>query len=48
MTDTRKLWIWLGVIFVLSFTVLGLIGREIYVNAPPVPQQVVTQTGKIL
>ncbi len=48
MTDTRKLWIWLGVIFVLSFTVLGLIGREIYVKAPPVPEQVVTQSGKIL
>jgi nitric oxide reductase subunit B len=45
MTETRKLWTWLGVIFALSFLVLGLIGREIYVKAPPVPEQVVSASG---
>jgi nitric oxide reductase subunit B len=45
MVNTRKLWIWLGAIFVVSFTILGLIGREIYVQAPPVPAQVVTASG---
>ena len=48
MTDTRKLWTWLGVIFVLSFAVLGLIGREIYVKAPPVPEKVVAASGETI
>ncbi|MCC6919335.1 MAG: nitric-oxide reductase large subunit [Alphaproteobacteria bacterium] len=43
--NTRKLWLWLGAIFVLSFTVLGLLGRDIYVQAPPVPEKVVTTDG---
>ena len=38
MINARKLWLWLGAIFVLSFAILGLIGREIYVKAPPVPE----------
>ncbi|MBX3565411.1 MAG: nitric-oxide reductase large subunit [Sphingomonas sp.] len=45
---SRKLWLWLGAIFVLSFAVLGLIGREIYVKAPPVPETVVTTQGDIV
>ena len=45
MSMTRKLWLWLGAIFVLSFAVLGLIGREIYVKAPPVPERVVSASG---
>jgi nitric oxide reductase subunit B len=48
MRESRKLWLWLGAIFVLSFTVLGLIGREIYVKAPPVPESVVTASGATL
>ena len=42
MEYSKKLWLWLGGIFILSFAVLGLIGREIYVEAPPVPEKVVT------
>ena len=34
---TRKLWTWLGIVFVLSFAVLGWLGREIYLAAPPIP-----------
>ena len=37
MEYKRKLWLWLGAIFIISFGILGLIGREIYVKAPPVP-----------
>jgi nitric oxide reductase subunit B len=37
MSATRKLWTWLGVVFVVSFAVLGWIGREIYLAAPPYP-----------
>ncbi len=48
MKPTRKLWQWLGVIFVLSFATLGYLGREIYLAAPPIPKAVVTTTGKTL
>jgi nitric oxide reductase subunit B len=45
---TRKLWQWLGVIFVLSFAVLGWLGREIYLAAPPIPKAVIGQDGATL
>ena len=48
MAQSRKLWTWLAVIFFISFGILGLIGREIYVKAPPVPEQLVTTTGTTL
>src|SRR5688500_7329162 len=47
MNSTRKLWTWLGVIFVLSFAVLLWIGREIYLAAPPYPE-VKTEAGATL
>jgi len=48
MHATRKLWTWLGVICVLSFAVLGWVGTEIYLTAPPIPQQVVSTKGVVL
>lgn len=45
MHATRKLWTWLAIICVLSFAVLGWVGSEIYVKAPPIPNQVVSTTG---
>jgi nitric oxide reductase subunit B len=33
---TTRLWKWLGIIFVMSFAVLGWLGREIYLAAPPI------------
>ncbi len=47
MNPTKKLWTWLGVVFVLSFAALGWMGREIYVAAPPYPE-VKTATGATL
>lgn len=41
MAQSRKLWLWLAATFFISFGILGLIGRQIYMKAPPVPQQVV-------
>jgi nitric oxide reductase subunit B len=35
-------------VFVLSFAVLGWLGREIYLSAPPIPKQVVTTKGEVL
>ena len=48
MNYSKKLWLWLGGIFIVSFAILGLIGREIYVQAPPVPEQVVTASGETI
>lgn len=35
--NSKELWIWTGAIFIISFSILGYLGREIYVQAPPVP-----------
>jgi nitric oxide reductase subunit B len=48
MHATRKLWTWLAVICVLSFSVLGWVGTEIYLTAPPIPKQVVSSKGTVL
>ncbi|MBC7684580.1 MAG: nitric-oxide reductase large subunit [Bdellovibrionales bacterium] len=48
MHATRKLWTWLAVICVLSFAVLGWVGREIYLEAPPIPTQVRSTDGTVL
>jgi nitric oxide reductase subunit B len=48
MHATRKLWTWLAVICVLSFAVLGWVGAEIYLTAPPIPKQVVSADGDVL
>jgi nitric oxide reductase subunit B len=47
MHATKKLWTWLAIICLLSFTVLGWVGREIYLKAPPIAQ-VVDDTGAVL
>jgi len=41
----RKLWISLAVIVVVSFGVLGWIGTQIYQQAPPIPERVLTNEG---
>ena len=48
MHATRKLWTWLAVICVLSFAVLGWVGTEIYLTAPPIPRQVISSKGIVL
>ena len=48
MQATRRLWTWLAVICVLSFAVLGWVGTDIYVKAPPIPQQVISAKGDVL
>ena len=44
----RKLWVSLICVITLSFLVLGYFGREIYREAPPLPQRVVTSDGTVL
>ncbi len=46
MTSTRKLWIILFAVLFGSFAVLLLIGRDIAIKAPPMPERVVTESGE--
>jgi nitric oxide reductase subunit B len=45
---TKKLWIVLGLVLLGTFTVLGVFGREVYRQAPPIPERVLTESGKQL
>jgi nitric oxide reductase subunit B len=44
----RRLWISLITVLVLSFSVLGYYGYEIYMKAPPLPTKVVTASGQLV
>lgn len=46
MNSIRQLWIWLAVLLVASFGVLLFMGRRIEIQAPPVPDRVVSQSGE--
>jgi nitric oxide reductase subunit B len=44
----KKLWITLALVFFGSFGVLLYYGGEIYQKMPPIPRQVVTDTGEVI
>jgi nitric oxide reductase subunit B len=44
----RRLWQALGLVFVISFGILGYLGWQIYLLAPPIPKSVVTTSGELL
>ncbi|MDR6623876.1 nitric-oxide reductase large subunit [Caulobacter segnis] len=46
--NTRRLWFVLALVMAVSFTVLGLMGREIHRQAPPIPIRVVEASGRVL
>ncbi len=46
--NSKKLWFGFIAVMVISFGVLGYYGREIYREAPPVPDKVVTEDGTLL
>ncbi|HSH88812.1 MAG TPA: nitric-oxide reductase large subunit [Ramlibacter sp.] len=48
MQNSLRLWRWLGLIFVLSFGALGLLGWQIHLQAPPIPAAVATTDGEVL
>ena len=48
MGPYRKLWFTLIGILIVTFSVLGFYGGEIYRQAPPIPQQVVSADGQTL
>ena len=43
-----KLWTSFALVVLLGFAILGYFGWEIYRQAPPIPQRVVTTTGTVL
>ena len=43
-----RLWLGLCMVIVGSFAVLGHFGRELYRQAPPVPERVVTSEGRVI
>ncbi len=48
MSTTKRLWIALGSLLAATFAVLLWTGREIYQQAPPIPDKVVTTSGEVL
>ncbi len=48
MTSTKKLWTLLGILLVLSFSVLLWSGSQIYIKAPPMPERVVATDGRTI
>lgn len=48
MQSTRRLWTWLGLVCLLSFSALLYLGKEIYLAAPPIPSAVVADSGQVL
>jgi nitric oxide reductase subunit B len=46
--NTKRLWYGFTAVMVLSFAVLLFYGYEIYRQAPPIPDQVVTESGKVV
>ncbi|WP_404409479.1 nitric-oxide reductase large subunit [Pseudidiomarina marina] len=48
MAGYKKLWWTLIAILAITFGVLGYFGKEVYRVAPPIPDQVVTESGQVL
>jgi nitric oxide reductase subunit B len=48
MHSTKRLWTVLGLTMLVSFSILGWLGREIYVTKPPIPEQYRTAGGEVL
>ncbi|MGE0885382.1 MAG: nitric-oxide reductase large subunit [Blastocatellales bacterium] len=44
----KRLWMIFIGIFIVSFAVLGWVGSEIFRQAPPIPQEVVTTEGQVI
>ena len=48
MGPYKKLWFTLIGVLIVTFSLLGYYGAEVYRQAPPIPTQVVTADGKAL
>ena len=48
MGPYKRLWFTLIGVLIVTFSLLGYYGTEVYRQAPPIPERVVTQDGKLL
>ena len=48
MDSTKKVWLGFALVVAISFAVLGYYGYQVYVQAPPIPERVVTTAGEVL
>ncbi|MCC6587317.1 MAG: nitric-oxide reductase large subunit [Bryobacterales bacterium] len=44
----KRLWLGFGLVFVVSFAILGWIGTRIYQEMPPIPNRIVSTDGKVV
>ena len=44
----KRLWLAFAVVLVFSFSILGWVGTRIYQEAPPLPDQVVTDRKSVV
>jgi nitric oxide reductase subunit B len=47
-TRVRPRWWLLGITLIVAFLILGFFGREVYRQAPPIPDRVVAADGRVL
>lgn len=48
MSREKKLWIGFALVTILSFGVLGYYGYEIYQQAPPVPEKIISENNEVI
>ena len=48
MKDLRRHWLLLAAVLAGTFALLGFMGREVYRQAPPIPERVVTESGAVV
>ena len=48
MNSTRKLWVGLAALLIASFAVLLWVGSEVHRQAPPLPERVVAEDGRVI
>ncbi|MEK9825538.1 MAG: hypothetical protein VW395_04545 [Methylotenera sp.] len=48
MGQYRKHWLILISILAITFSLLGYLGVEVYRKAPPIPAQIVTDSGQLI
>src|SRR5262249_1800076 len=48
MTRLTRHWLALGAVLIGTFSILGVFGREVYGQAPPIPARVVTADGTVI
>lgn len=48
MTSTKRLWIGLGLMLTVTFSILLYSGHELYMNVPPIPEKVIAADGQLI